>query len=85
MPQKRSLTRKPKAQAKAIMVWRFHDAPEQFRKLSTHGGDEDWLALVPKELAGQYIHWLEEPAFGCCEVTEYKLEGGCIVRIGAHS
>ena len=32
----------------AIQVWRFHEAPEALQLLSTHGGDEDWLAVVPR-------------------------------------
>lgn len=75
-----------KAQAHSIHVWKFSEAPEQFRRLSTHGGDEDWLALVPEEMAGQYIPWMEEGSpFGVCSVSEHKLEGGCIVRIGTHA
>lgn len=68
-----------------IRVWRFEDAPPEFQALSTNGGDEDWVALVPKELAEKYIHWLECPAFGCCDVSDYPLESGAVVRIGSHA
>lgn len=34
-----------------IRVWRFDDAPEELRDLSHHGGDEDWLALIPPAFA----------------------------------
>lgn len=37
--------------ASAITVWRFEDAPAILRLLSNHGGDEDWLAIVPRALA----------------------------------
>lgn len=30
-----------------IKVWEWSDAPEEFRALSTHGGDEDWVVFVP--------------------------------------
>lgn len=30
-----------------IRVWNFYDAPEEFRSLSTNGGDEDWIAVLP--------------------------------------
>lgn len=76
----------PKATGHAIHVWKFSEAPKQFRELSDHGGDEDWVALVPKELVDLYIPWMQEGSpFGCCSVSEHKLEGGCVVRIGAHA
>lgn len=30
-----------------MQVWRFDDAPEELRRLSRHGGDEDWVVMVP--------------------------------------
>ncbi len=30
---------------KAVVVWRFDEAPAELRVLSRHGGDEDWLAV----------------------------------------
>ena len=68
-----------------IRVWRFRDAPEEFRKLSKHGGDEDWLAHVPAEMAEDYIGWMETGSFGACDVSEHKLDDGSVVRIGAHA
>jgi hypothetical protein len=32
-----------------VQVWQWEDAPEEWRKLHTQDGDEDWLALVPKK------------------------------------
>lgn len=69
----------------AILVWRFQDAPPEYRALSDHGGDEDWLAFLPDEVAGEWIGWMNPgSSFGCCDVSEHRVEGG-IVRIGAHS
>ena len=69
-----------------IRVWSFYDAPSELRALSTHGGDEDWLALVPPHLSKDYIGWLESGSrFGCCEVDETLLVGGWAVHIGAHA
>lgn len=73
---------------KAIRVWAFNDAPEEFKELSPHGGDEDWIALIPPKLADRYIGWMEEgTSFGCWKVSEhaYPELPGYIVRIGAHS
>lgn len=42
-----------------IKVWRFADAPKEYRELSEHGGDEDWVIFVPDTLADEYLDWLE--------------------------
>lgn len=70
-----------------ILVWRFHDAPQEFQDLSRHGGDEDWLAVVPASMVGDYIPWLEEGrgGFGVCDVEEHRLADGRAVFIGAHA
>jgi hypothetical protein len=68
-----------------IRVWRFDDAPEEFRELSGHGGDEDWLAVVPGPLADEYIGWLDHGPFGCCDISRHPLSDGSIVYIGAHA
>jgi len=34
-----------------ITVWRFREAPKSLQLLSTHGGDEDWLAVAPRATA----------------------------------
>ncbi len=71
---------------KAIQVWDWDDAPEEYKALSPHGGDEDWVALVPPKYAGRWIGWMESgSAFGCCDVSEHELPDGSVVRIGAHS
>lgn len=68
-----------------IRVWRFHQAPACYQVLSPHGGDEDWLAHVPKELADEWIPWLEHGGFGGCEISKHVLSDGAVVKIGAHS
>ena len=71
-----------------ILVWKFKEAPEHYRKLSTHGGDEDWLAFIPDEYIHKYgfdVFWAEEgSSFGCCRVSETEINGG-VVLIGAHA
>lgn len=71
-----------------IRVWRFEDAPEELRGLSRHGGDEDWLALIPPKYAGDWIGWMESGTnFGRCDVSEHVHPElpGFVVRIGAHA
>lgn len=69
---------------KAVTVWRFDEAPEELRALSSHGGDEDWLAVLP---FGQTMPMWMAPgsAFGVCDVSEHDLIDGSTVCIGAHS
>jgi len=74
-----------------IQVWRFHDAPKELQDLSTHGGDEDWLALIPPNYKAKDIHWAESSTpFGCCDVSEHIVSfnsawKGWKVLIGAHA
>ena len=67
-----------------ILVWRWEDAPQKYRKLSDHGGNEDWLAYVPDVYVKDWIGWIEGVGFGCCDVSAHTAPGG-IVRIGAHA
>ena len=30
--------------------WTWEDAPQEYKKLSGHGGDEDWVVTLPKSL-----------------------------------
>ena len=71
-----------------IKVWKFHDAPTLLRELSTNGGDEDWIALVPNSYEGEYISWMQEGTpFGCCCVDKYTHEDyeGFEIFIGCHA
>lgn len=71
-----------------IRVWRFEDAPEELKELSKHGGDEDWLALIPPKYANEYIGWMEDGgSFGCLYIGEHEHPElpGYKIRIGAHS
>ena len=82
---------KPKAveagigEGEPVRVWRFDEAPVEFRRLSGHGGDEDWLIHVPAYLVGIFIPWLECRHFGRCRISEHPLRDGSMVMIGAHA
>ena len=72
------------AQGCSIVVWSFYDAPGELRALSNHGGDEDWVALVPKDV--ERPSWTASgTSFGCCDVSEHVYEDGRTVCIGAHA
>lgn len=69
-----------------IRVWRFHEAPQEYQELSGNGGDEDWLALVPKSMAESYISWLDDgSSFGVYCIDRFTLKSGEIIVIGSHS
>lgn len=69
-----------------IKVWRFEDAPEELRILSDAGGDEDWLALVPKWMVDEKIDisWIHGPLFGRYTTRDYDRPDGSRVLIGEH-
>ncbi len=69
-----------------IKVWRFHEAPEDLQWLSSHGGDEDWLAVVPEDIG--YVPWLESgSSFGYCDISKHVHVDypGYLIYIGAHA
>jgi len=72
-----------------ILVWAFHEAPEELQKLSTNGGDEDWIAVVPAHYRAT-PSWLEGGyynSFGCSEIEQHPhpTDAGLRVYIGCHS
>jgi hypothetical protein len=70
-----------------IKVWRFNEAPAEYRELSCNGGDEDWVALVPAGFTyPEHVIWLEPgSAFGCCDVERHAMPDGSFVYIGCHA
>jgi len=69
--------------AHTIIVWEWRNAPEVFRNLSRHGGDEDWVAFVPKGMWAPL--WASEgSSFGRCSVSEHEVPTGTVL-IGAHA
>ncbi len=67
---------------KTILVWRWDDAPDEFRSLSQRVGNGEWVAFVPWEIweiAGRdlsNIRWLNSKEFSCVEVEIYDSEDG---------
>ena len=73
---------------KTIKVWVFEDAPTELQALSQHGGDEDWLVLVPAVLDKDWERW--EPLWlsktdTCDAPSRHTLDNGDVVYIGAHA
>ena len=81
-----------KPSAASITLWPFYDAPDEYRELSPHGGDEDWIMFVPDELLSHrcghstVAFQLDRirQAIGVCDTSDHRIEGGTIF-IGAHA
>lgn len=69
-----------------IKIWRFYDAPMKYQNLSEHGGDEDWVAEVPKKIyIKEWLGFLRPGTnFGCSDVSTHKLKDK-VILIGAHA
>lgn len=68
-----------------VLMWAFNDAPEEFKKLSTNGGDEDWLFLFDAK-------WLKKNYIPSCidytsvgSTDRFDLENGDVVIIHSHA
>jgi hypothetical protein len=71
-----------------ILLWSFQDAPEELRKLSGHGGDEDFVLFIPTVRLTAEPEWLEnflnDYATYHGDYSTHDIEGGR-VYIGAHA
>jgi hypothetical protein len=41
-----------------IKIWPFHLAYKELQDLSTNGGDEDWVAVIPDYLEDLQLPWM---------------------------
>ena len=70
----------------ATVLWRWKDAPEEYKKLSGHGGDEDWVIIIPKDMAGwSPFLMVGDYLTGFGWLDEHELDGGDWVVICAHA
>jgi hypothetical protein len=72
-----------------IKVWEFESAPQKYKSLSTSGGDEDWVVLIPKELTYSVEQcgtplWIRKMD-SVDEPQRFPLDTGEIVYIGSHA
>lgn len=78
-----------------IRLYAWRDAPANYQNLSGHGGDEDWVLVVPAELrSAAYWPWGisqvidgEEGSYldGFGHVDRHELPAGDLVIIFAHA
>jgi len=76
-----------------IKLWRWDDAPEEYRKLSTHCGDEDYILYAPAIFKEEFLPYVlqgpisgdESYVDGFGKVDRHELENGDVVVIFAHA
>jgi hypothetical protein len=69
---------------KTICLWRWDDAPAEYKALSTNGGDEDWVVFVPVSVVFNWTpNWLYN-IDSCHEPQVIEVAGGT-VYIGSHA
>jgi len=81
--------------SRPVMVWNWDEAPDEFRACSSHGGDEDFVIVVPLEYidnGGQLEWWpagmiLEKLDFGGdAQYRDLEWTGGRVrVYVTAHA
>ena len=77
-----------------IRLWHWADAPQAYRDMSIHGGDEDWVMYCPVVLRGTGgpvglwpVTDSDEDSYvdGYGHVDRYDLPNGDLVVIFAHA
>lgn len=59
-----------------IVVYSWDEAPEELQALSQHGGDEDWVIVVPPE----YLIMPQSGSLGALLLSEGRMPGTEYVR-----
>lgn len=67
--------------SRAILLWAWDAAPAELRALSTHGGDEDFVAFVPNGVDDSYVRDALFQHYA--HVSEAAHDGGTLL-IAAH-
>lgn len=69
-----------------ILIYQFYDAPEELQQLSEHGGDEEWIIIIPNTILNKhhgYISMFEQKFIDNQEV-EHENYPDCTIYISAH-
>lgn len=72
----------------AITIWPFNEAPEHLQRLSTNGGDEDWVVIFPDGMTVDNMPWSIERAIDAlqvCDTSYYSAPDGRLVAITCHA
>lgn len=79
-----SSTRNLRQSPLCAKIYLWDEAPMRLKALSNHGGDEDWLAVLPRRFGNcPLLH--TGTNFAPCRASKYKLRDGRTIRIGAHA
>ena len=57
-----------------VILWHFSDAPEKYKNLSCHGGDEDYVILVPKQMDSEDGAWYIVERLTVCDFQSFDVE-----------
>jgi hypothetical protein len=74
--------------AKVYRIWEFEDAPEEYRKLSEHGGDEDFIVELPEGITQDDVRYRVEmmiERLTVCDAQWRRAENGRWIVITAHA
>lgn len=71
-------------QSKYIKIWKREHCPKEIMDCFENHDDIDQIAFIPNELRDEYFPFLEQPAFGCCDVERHETVNGIIV-VGYHA
>ena len=66
---------------KTVLLWSYSEAPEYIRFLCSQGGDEDFVAFVPRALPDWYSTIFHSSAFG---IIHYRTRIG-VFHVATHS
>lgn len=77
-----------------LRIWSWRDAPTEYKALSQHGGDEDWVLFASATCVGKWWPLMLEDAIngnedsyshGFGHVDRHVLSDGAVVVIFAHA
>ena len=76
--------------ANTIKLWLWKDAPEEYKRLSGHGGDEDYVLLIPPAVlktkgGNALLSALTSYHTSLGWPEEHRLEDGSVLIIFAHA
>lgn len=67
-----------------IKIWQFDGAPPEYKAMSGHGGDEDWVIYSPPGLDPDVAESIAEN-LKRWDFSRYTLEDGSTIWITAHA
>jgi hypothetical protein len=76
--------RRPFDDGNCAKIWTFFDAPPEYRQLSGHGGDEDWVVFIPDGVDIYPLTWDDSYIQYWGHMDRHEVAGGVVI-IFAHS